>query len=250
MIPAQAIEEQFFAMQRGQVCLQRTSLHYLCSSFDVQAPARIKARGNLDIQMQDVLPKWFNLEKGAFVVDVGGYIGDTAFALTEAGCSVLSFEPFLDNYLSMLWNLRGRDVRVVFAALGNGEKVTLNHDYQDSDCGMRYMVESESGVPTMRLDDFMPWPRLDFIKLDCEGREIRVLEGAEKTIAAMRPPMLVESYPDGLARQGFTIGQLHDKIKGLGYRIYNGTTEYTDAEVNYVQNRDLICRPLQRTYEH
>jgi len=37
-------------------------------------------------------------------------------------------------------------------------------------------------VPGVRLDDMVKWPRIDFMKIDAEGAEARILKGAKETI--------------------------------------------------------------------
>lgn len=230
-------ELDFFKIQKPQLLLRRMEHGYLCNGYDTQVPPRIVKYGNLDAQDQGVLVKQFGLSKGSMVIDVGGFIGDTAWAFSEAGCHVVTFEPFLENYLALLWNMRGRDVISYLIALGNGERVKLDYAYQDSDPGMLRVVDDPNGVPTMRLDELFPWSHISLLKIDCEGREIQVLQGAAKTIARYRPPMFIESFPDGLKMQGNSVVALHEQIRSMGYVI-------EEDDTNYVNTRDLICRPI------
>jgi FkbM family methyltransferase len=55
-------------------------------------------------------------------------------------------------------------------------------------------AEGES-VLAVSLDDLMRWEgltRLDFVKIDVEGSEVEVLEGARESIARFRPLLQVE----------------------------------------------------------
>lgn len=231
-------EQPFFEAQKQHLHLQRIDHGYLCVGSDPQVPAKVRAAGSLDIQDQTVLGDWFKLTKGAVVIDVGGYVGDSAYAFDRIGCEVYTFEPFLESFLALVWNTWGLKVHPFLMALGNGEKVRFNYDYADSDCGMLRVLEDPNGVETVRLDDVLyPLPRLDLIKVDCEGREIPVLLGASKIIQHYRPSLYVESFPDGLAKQGFTVEQLHNTIRSLGYTIVGDVTNYTSV-------RDLVCHPI------
>jgi FkbM family methyltransferase len=63
-----------------------------------------------------------------------------------------------------------------------------------------YAPESMAEVRKIALDEF-DLPRVDFIKIDVEGMEIEVLQGALQTIEKSKPAMLIESIktdPAGL----------------------------------------------------
>jgi hypothetical protein len=64
------------------------------------------------------------------------------------------------------------------------------------------------------LDDLADLPRLRLVKIDVEGMEGEVIEGAAKLIARFRPLLYVENdHPERSA-------QLMRRIDGLGYDIY------------------------------
>jgi FkbM family methyltransferase len=62
--------------------------------------------------------------------------------------------------------------------------------------------------------------RLDFIKIDAEGSEARILEGALGTINRFQPVILLEIEPENLAAQGSTTDGLLELVAGVGYRIW------------------------------
>lgn len=74
---------------------------------------------------------------------------------------------------------------------------------------------SESAMQTvvMRSLDSYQWPRVDFIKIDVEGMEDEVLDGAVNTIERCRPAMFVEIIKtDKRKIESFTLR--------YGYKIY------------------------------
>ncbi|HUX65939.1 MAG TPA: FkbM family methyltransferase [Terriglobales bacterium] len=67
-------------------------------------------------------------------------------------------------------------------------------------------------VPVVSLDS-MPWPRLDFIKIDVEGMELEVLEGARQALARWRPMLIVEALKGDKAR-------LQPWLEAQGYKVW------------------------------
>jgi len=63
--------------------------------------------------------------------------------------------------------------------------------------------------------------RLDFIKADVEGWELRALKGGQQTIARFRPALYLEVDDDLLSRAGDTPERLFDWLRGLGYRAFS-----------------------------
>jgi len=67
-------------------------------------------------------------------------------------------------------------------------------------------------VDVVALDD-LGFPRLDFFKLDIEGMELEALQGAERTVGACRPIMLVEHVKA-------PPGSLQPWLEARGYRCF------------------------------
>jgi len=67
--------------------------------------------------------------------------------------------------------------------------------------------------------------RLDFIKADIEGWEMRMLVGAKNTLETLKPALLIEVSGDGLARAGDTVKALSDYLWGLGYQPFVPSSE-------------------------
>ncbi len=69
------------------------------------------------------------------------------------------------------------------------------------------------------------WPglgadRLDLLKADIEGWELRLLTGARDCLARFRPALLVELSPAALARAGDDVAGVDALLEPLGYRSF------------------------------
>jgi hypothetical protein len=60
--------------------------------------------------------------------------------------------------------------------------------------------------------------RLDFLKADVEGWEVRMLQGGVKTLARFRPALFLELHSEHLARAGSTAAEVWTLLAPLGYR--------------------------------
>ena len=67
------------------------------------------------------------------------------------------------------------------------------------------------------MADDLPLDAVGFIKIDVEGHEHAVLEGATQTIARSRPLLLIEIEA---RHHAFPITDIFSKVGGLGYRGY------------------------------
>jgi hypothetical protein len=62
--------------------------------------------------------------------------------------------------------------------------------------------------------------RLDLIKMDIEGAELRALRGGTESIRRFRPVILIELNPGTLERDGCSVPDVVVFLEDLGYTIY------------------------------
>jgi hypothetical protein len=74
-------------------------------------------------------------------------------------------------------------------------------------------------VPAVTLDALRDeLARVDFIKIDAQGAEGRILAGARALLARDRPVVLFELWPGGMAAAGSSPSELFSLLDELGYR--------------------------------
>jgi FkbM family methyltransferase len=151
--------------------------------------------------------------KGGVAVDIGANEGVYAYALSELGATVHAFEAnptFADFAQRML----GERARVHRLALSNetGQAsffIPLAEDSSElhlagnlKNSHSQFERQSVIKVEVRTLDSFV-LKGVQFIKVDVEGSELEVLEGARETIQRDHPGLLLEllsgTYKDPLA---------------------------------------------------
>ncbi len=146
--------------------------------------------------------------------DVGAHVGYytcVASKLMNNG-QIFSFEMDGDNYALLIKNIGLNDyqkVKAVQAAVSNtvGTTEYVKHRKgSSSGFSLSYNPERDSThgnlvkVETITLDNFFKeqnsWP--DLIKIDVEGAELKVLQGADQLLQNANPIIFVEVHPDKL----------------------------------------------------
>ncbi len=95
-------------------------------------------------------------------------------------------------------------------------------------------------VPTFRLDDLVEGP-VGFLKMDVEGAEGRVVEGATRLIARDRPIVTTELKDEMLRRvSGTTVAEYLGSFEKLGYTP-SLLEKATGAEKPYASVAELLA---------
>jgi FkbM family methyltransferase len=195
----------------------------------------VEESGRLDHD-QNMLPLTLPYLTGT-VIDVGAFIGDHTVFYAQHGPSVLAFEPSQEAFTCLCRNIEElNNVRAFRVGLGAspGNAAVI----QNANAGMAALVDG-GDVPIVTLDS-LNLSDVSFIKIDAEGWECDVLEGARETIARCRPAMLIEVNDSALRARGRKPGELIVKIEGMRYRMRN---IYHDQPMQGPQY-DALCLPL------
>jgi FkbM family methyltransferase len=129
-------------------------------------------------------------------VDVGAHVGFWSYYLSRAFRAVHAFEPTPLFRECFAKNVPAVNVTLYPVALGQrAGSAEMVIDPVNS--GATHLRESASGdVEIRRLDDY-ELDQVDLIKIDVEGFEPFVLEGARETLLRCRPIVIIEQYSFG-----------------------------------------------------
>ena len=134
--------------------------------------------------------------KRGTALDIGANVGLWGRDLVDNFAKVVAFEPVAVFRECLEKNVVGNNFFISPLALGD-------HDTQatmiitEGNSGHSHLDPATLGtgdVQVVKLDN-LNIENVDYIKIDCEGYEYRVLQGAEQTVKRWRPIMVIEQKP-------------------------------------------------------
>lgn len=175
---------------------------------------------------------------GDIVYDVGAHVGYfTAIAALRVGAAgrVVAFEPRPVNLRLLRGHVKvNRLDNVTVVGVGVGRETGSARFEEGTGSGTGKLSGSGAlTVPVVHLDGVVEegYPAPDFIKIDVEGGELDVLEGARGLLERTRPRLLIGIHGPEMRRR---CGELLD---ALGYEWE------TLREEDPAGNTDVLARP-------
>ena len=185
------------------------------------------------------------------VVDIGANIGSFALALSKLvgeGGKVHAFEPQRIIFNMLAGSVALNSMMNVYCynmAVGNREdRIEIpQFDYrgpqmsygsiefgpdqrQPLDQKRKHDAEKQEFVPLTTLDRF-EFARLDMLKVDAEGMEMEILDGADQTIRRCRPIVFIEFIK--VDREA-----LKERLIGYGYEVWVASENYLAIPAEFV----------------
>ena len=183
-----------------------------------------------------VLPDYIAPNK--LTIDVGGNSGYQTYFHANYN-DVVTYEPVPELFEVLSQNLKQLDEKVTLinkAVTNDNKDIELFVDVNRlSMTSQAPLVESETiTVPGVALDN-ENHTNVGFIKVDVEGYELDVLEGATKLIERDRPTMMVEVYQPWCDKIGFSSEIIFEFFVDRDYRILY----YDSEQVKMVECKDI-----------
>jgi FkbM family methyltransferase len=201
---------------------------------DTHISSWVEAEGRLDHDRYALPIILDHIEEGDVVVDAGAFIGDHTIAYLEKvkdSGIVFAFEPNPKAFQCLVHNCPKAKAFNYGLCSHSGEAFLETCE----NVGASSIGASGEAIKLMCLDE-LNLDRLDFIKLDVEGYEMKALKGAEGLIDTHRPKMWIEINKGALERQGTSARKIFYFLLDYGYYI----EPYPDAEgMQY----DILCLP-------
>jgi FkbM family methyltransferase len=136
------------------------------------------------------------IKRATYIYDIGAHTGHhtLAYASLNQSASIFSFEPQTPMFKLLEINVhnnpdRNKNIQLYNLAVGNKHEIASMQ--KDTFGGSAHIGVGGENVSVIRLDDLSP-KGCDFMKIDVEGFEYNVLEGAMNTIRKYRPVICFE----------------------------------------------------------
>lgn len=173
-----------------------------------------------------------HIPAGATCLDIGGNVGAVTLALSKAvGDSghVHTFEPAPQNFRRLEANLALNPElksRITLHRCGcSNQPGTLYWQEESGNPGNGFLGgEGSEKVDVVVLDEYFrdkPLSRIDFCKVDVEGMELEVFQGAQELIHQHKPTLFFETlsrFSNAGMRDNF--GELRAFLQSLDYQFY------------------------------
>lgn len=156
-------------------------------------------------------------------VDVGANVGSyTILACAVRGARGCCFEPVPETFRRLVANVRlnGVEDRVLCLNVGVGDRPGVLRFTCDQDC-MNHVItaDAQGGVEAnvVRLDDVLAGQAPTIVKIDVEGFEAKVIEGARRTLALPSVHSLIVELNGGGERYGINEASIVETLAALGF---------------------------------
>lgn len=181
------------------------------------------------------------VKPGDVVFDVGANIGAHTLLLSQlvgATGKVFAFEPTdyafnkLRDNLNLNRNLANRvQVEQAFLCRSSDEKppAQIYSSWPLNDQGGNHplhqgIAKDTSNAQAFSIDDYIhknSLGKVDLIKLDVDGYECDVLNGAANTLKNLRPKVIIEIAPYVLQEHGHSVDDLLSIFERYGYQLFD-----------------------------
>lgn len=183
---------------------------------------------------------WLNrvLQPGMTFLDIGANDGLYALFASRIVSSeglICAFEPSPREFSRLQYNIALNNITniqavpIALASVNGSSELRLaNNEHAGQNTLGAFMYEGVASlqtetIPVRRLDDWLAEAAIqsvDLIKMDVEGAEFSVLQGAQQTLTTYHPLLLLELADSALQAQGSSADAVLEFLQSLGYEIF------------------------------
>jgi len=165
------------------------------SHFPKMLKKNVDKGGPAEYQQPVRLRSLRHIKQHRLALDVGANVGLWSRDLVQHFDRVMAFEP-VDMFRECLEkNVTAQNFEISPLALGDYD-MNATMIITEGNTGHSHIDPNSTGgdIQVIRLDN-LNLTNVDYIKIDCEGYEYKVIRGAERTIKQCRPVVVLEQKP-------------------------------------------------------
>jgi FkbM family methyltransferase len=198
-----------------------------------------------------------NFQPDSVFVDVGSNYGWHSIISSPFCDMVYSFEPQKVIYDIQNTNITENNIsniKLFNCGIGNSNDIKemspIDYNVMSNMGDLSISVGGEA-IEVRTLDSFQ-FPKVDFIKIDVQGYEKYVLEGAKNTITTSKPMIIIEMEDFQLKKFNYNVTELFELLRSLDYYIYFLDFDYPADHVcihkdklnKFIQTNNQYIKPL------
>lgn len=200
------------------------------------------------------------------IVDVGVNIGSVSLMLATfaPNARIYGFEPDPKNFAKARHNVAlngNQNISLINKGLGADRSSAKLFNVNKTNNGMNRILLGSAPelaateyceIEIIKFDDFAmeeALDRIDLIKIDVEGYELRVLEGAKASLRRFTPDLFIELDDDFLREQGDSASDLISFLEKFDYDIHSSPDgeSVTSSDDFAGCHFDIVCRKRAST---
>ena len=187
----------------------------LCKKYNLSSPYQdfYSLRSTLLVLYEVIAKDQYQIKKlvrkDDIVIDAGANMGAfTILASNYTGNKIVSFEPTKSTFNALKKNIKNFGLKnVILVNKGLGDKIKSSKllvnkfSYGGNtiiDSEKKFTIENpEEDIKIITLDSFVNESgikKIDVIKVDVEGYELKLLKGARETIKRFKPRIVISAY--------------------------------------------------------
>jgi FkbM family methyltransferase len=199
------------------------------------------------------------LRNGGIALDIGANIGSFSLLIAHCGATAIhAFEPHPDTHRILVDNAAAYpNIETHNCAMSDRQGSARFTNLAGSPC-QNHLIYGDTEqttivVGTDTVDNFCERhaiERIAFAKIDVEGLEPWVLQGAKHMMAEKRiGALLIEVIPEALRNRGSSLDELQAVLRTVGYKMaplsgshLNWVVEPIRLPVSAVADDQILCR--------
>lgn len=191
---------------------------------DVRIIKSIFAKKNYANEFVSIMPN-------SVVVDVGANIGAFTIFAAQQAKKVFAFEPEPENFRLLCANIELNGFKnvtplrmAIAKKTGKQDFYIAEKQHSGSHSFFLHQYEKEIKVKTLSVEDLIEQEslaKIDFLKLDCEGSEIEIIEGLSLETAQNIEQIALEFHQIN----DYTAEDMLRKLTMLGFDVRSGGKE-------------------------